>query len=165
MKMLRLAAGLALCALSFSFAGCAGVQLKPVSIPIMQPKQLAEQVCPVVQADLDILTGAAGAALLTPAQQADVAEKIKPKATAVCEAAETINLTDLQAFNDTAFPALIALVSLVPIPNQSAVLFGLQLAQPILKQIVQNAIALSTSTASTAASSAVPASAPVAASQ
>jgi hypothetical protein len=122
-------------------SACA-VQLKPVSIPVIPPAQLAQQVCPIVQADLDILSSASGLALLTAAQQSVVADSIKPKVSAACAAAATVDLTALQSFNADAFPALIALVSAVPaIPNQSAVLLALQLAQPIVQEVVTNAVA------------------------
>lgn len=148
MKRVLIAASLAVMA---ALAGCAGgspIQLKPVTIPVIAPQQLAQQVCPVVQADIDLLVSADGLALLTPKQQEDLAKNVKPKADAVCKATETIDLTDLQAFSDTAFPVLLDIVSTAPIPNQAAYRLGLQMAQPLLKQIVKNAIALSTSTAS-----------------
>jgi hypothetical protein len=116
--------------------------MKPVSIPVIPPAQLAQQVCPIVQADLDILSSASGLALLTAAQQSTVADLIKPKVSAACAAAATVDLTALQSFNSDAFPALIALVSAVPaIPNQPAVLLALQLAQPIVQEVVANAVA------------------------
>lgn len=141
-SMLRIAAGFALAACFAVLAACGAVQLKPVSIPVIPPQQLARDVCPIVKADLDILTSAAGLALLTPAQQQAVAQSIEPKFSAACSAAAAVDLTNLQAFNETAFPALISIVSATPaIPNQPAVLLGLELAQPILNQVVADAIA------------------------
>jgi hypothetical protein len=132
-----LAAGFVALALS----ACA-VQLKPVSIPVIPPAQLAQQVCPIVKADIDILTSAAGLALLTPAQQSTLSDSIQPKFSAACAAAESVDLAALQSFNADAFPALIAIVAAVPaIPNQPAVLLALQLAQPIVSQIVSDAAA------------------------
>lgn len=144
----------------FLLVGCAGVQLKPVSIPVIPPAQLAQRICPIVKADLDVLTSAAGLALLTADQQDTVKTSIRPKFNAACATAATVDLTDLQSFGDTAYPALVAIVGAVPaIPNQPAVLLGLQLAKPILDQVVSDAIAASK------ASAAASASAPVAASQ
>lgn len=125
-------------------AGCAGAPVKPLPIPVIPPAQLAAQVCPIIKADLLLLEGPAGTSLLSPAQQAKVANTIVPANDAVCVAGATVDLTDLQKFNDTVFPALIQIVSAVPaIPNQPAVLLGLTLAQPILGVIVQQAIAAS----------------------
>lgn len=153
MKMLRIAAGLALAACFAVLTGCAGVQLKPVSIPVIPPAQLARDVCPIVKADLDILTSAAGLALLTPAQQLIIATSIEPKFSAACAAGATVDLTNLQAFNATAFPALIGIVQAVPaIPNQPAVLLALELAKPILDQVVAGALAVSKAAAPGAAS-------------
>jgi hypothetical protein len=136
-RLTLLAAGIVALVLS----ACA-VQLKPVSIPVIPPAQLAAQVCPIVKADIDILTSAAGLALLTPAQQSALSDSIQPKFSAACAAAESVDLAALQSFNADAFPALIAIVAAVPaIPNQPAVLLALQLAQPIVSQIVSDAAA------------------------
>lgn len=124
--------------------GCANSPLKPLPIPIIPPAQLAAQICPIIKADLLLLEGPAGATFLSPAQQAKVTNTIVPANNAVCAAGATVDLTDLQAFNNTIFPALIEIVSAVPaIPNQPAVLLGLTLAQPILNVIVQQAITAS----------------------
>jgi hypothetical protein len=156
-KLMLLAAGLMLSAL---FAGCAGVQVKPVSIPVIPPQQLARRICPIVKADLDLLQGPSGKALLNQAQQDKITNSIVPINNAVCASAATVDLTDLQSLNSMAFPALIAIVSAVPaIPNQPGVLLALQLARPLVQQVVNDAIAASKTSAATAAS------APVAASQ
>ncbi|MPW16889.1 hypothetical protein GCT13_08075 [Paraburkholderia sp. CNPSo 3157] len=158
-KLMLLAAGLMLSAL---FSGCAGVQVKPVSLPIIPPAQLAEQFCPIVKADLDILSTSP---LLSQAQK-DKLLSVSPINDAVCSASATIQLTDLQSFNNTLFPAVTAIVAAVPaIPNQPAILLALQLAQPLLNQVVADAIAASKASAATASLGAVAASAPVAASQ
>lgn len=138
-------------------SGCAGAPVKPISIPVIPPAQLAAQVCPIIKADLLLLESPAGAALLSPAQQAKITNTIVPANDAVCAAGATVDLTDLQKFNDTIFPALIQIVSAVPaIPNQPAVLLGLTLAQPILGVIVQQAIAASQATPAAPAPAARP---------
>jgi hypothetical protein len=138
-----LAAGFAALAL----VACSAVQIKPVSIPVIPPAQLAQQVCPLIVADLDILSSASGAALLSPAQQSTVADSIKPKVSAACATAATVDLTALQSLNTDAFPALIAIVQAVPaIPDQPAVLLALQLAQPIVQAVVTNAAAAAKAT-------------------
>lgn len=134
-------------------AGCAA---QPVKVPT--PQQLVTGFCPVVNADLDVLSKSP---LLTADQRAllngDPAHPgIIAINKAVCAAGGTIDATDLQTLNNTAFPALIGLVSALPIlPNQPAILLGLTLAQPILAQVVANL---------PQASAATPASAPAAAS-
>jgi hypothetical protein len=147
------AAGLVALALS----ACGAIQVKPVSIPVIPPAQLAQQVCPIVKADLDVLTSAVGLALLSPAQQSTVVTSIQPKFAAACSTAAAVDLADLQSFNADAFPALIAIVAAIPaIPNQPAVLLGLQLAQPIVQAVVTNAVAASKASAAAAASGSTP---------
>jgi hypothetical protein len=125
MKRMLLAAGLALSAL---FAGCAN---QPIKIPA--PQQLVAAFCPVVNADLKVLS----ASPLLSADQQALVSKILTVNTAVCYAGGQVDVSDLQTLNATLFPALITLVSSIPaIPNQPAILLGLTLAQPILAQVV-----------------------------
>ncbi|MEX3691900.1 hypothetical protein AB3X91_09160 [Paraburkholderia sp. BR14263] len=148
--VMPLAAGL-VASVAF-LAGCAS---PGVHIQIPTPQQLATDVCPAVNAGLKALDGSP---LLTADQQANLTKKIIPGNEAVCAAGAQLDLADLQAFSATVFPAVIALVSGLPgIPNQQAILFGLQIAQPLLKQIVGSVIPLS---APVPASAAVVASAP-----
>jgi hypothetical protein len=139
-------------AVAFALAGCAGVAVKPVSLPIIPPAQLAAQFCPIVKADLAILSTSP----LLSQDQKDKLNSVVPINDAVCSAAATVQLQDLQAFNNTLFPAVTAIVAAVPaIPNQPAILLALQLAQPILNQVVSDAIAASQASAPVAASAPV----------
>lgn len=134
---------------ALAISGCAGVAVKPVSIPVIPPAQLASQFCPIVKADLAILS----TSLLLSQAQKDKLLSVSPINDAVCSAAATVDLQDLQAFNATLFPAVTAIVAAVPaIPNQPAILLALQLAQPLLNQVVADAIAASKAGAATAAS-------------
>lgn len=146
MKKLLIAAGLVASAI---LAGCGSIAVKPVSIPVIPPAQLASQFCPIVKADLAILSTSP---LLSQAQK-DKLLSVSPINDAVCSAAATVDLQDLQAFNATLFPAVTAIVAAVPaIPNQPAILLALQLAQPLLNQVVADAIAASKASAPVAAS-------------
>lgn len=128
MKMLRIAAGLVLAACFAVFAGCSSAPVK-----LIPPQQLVTAFCPVVNADLDVLSKSS---LLTADQRALLTEKIIPSNQAICTAGGQIDVKDLQAFNATLFPALITLVGALPmLPNQPAILLGLTLAQPILAQV------------------------------
>jgi len=160
MKMLRIAAGLALAACFVVFAGCANGPVK-----LIPPAQLAHDFCPIVNADLAVLDATP---LLTASQKqlldgvpGDPAHPgIIPVNKAVCAAGSTIDATDLQTLNNTAFPALIGLVSALPmLPNQPAILLGLTIAQPILNQVAAQILPTAPTPTPTAA-----ASAPVAAS-
>lgn len=132
MKMLRIAAGLALAACFAMFAGCASTGAAPKLI--VPPQQLLTDFCPVVNADLKVLSTSP---LLVPAQQ-DLVSKVLTVNTSVCSAGAQVNAADLQSLNATLFPALIQLVSSLPmLPNQPAVMLGLTLAQPVLAQVVQ----------------------------
>jgi len=142
-----------------------GACASPGSPSIPTPQQLVTDFCPTVNADLKVLSTSP---LLNASQQQLLngvpGDSTKPGIiainNAVCAAGGQINVTDLQTLNNTAFPALIGLVSALPmIPNQPAILIGLTLAQPILNQIVAQVMPAAP------ASGAVAASAPVAASQ
>ena len=127
-RMLLLAAELALAACFVVFAGCSNAPVK-----LIPPQQLVTAFCPVVNADLDVLSKSP---LLTADQRALLTEKIIPGNQAICTAGGQINVQDLQTFNATLFPALITIVSALPaLPNQPAILLSLTLAQPILAQL------------------------------
>jgi hypothetical protein len=160
-------------ALAFT-AGCATNGTNPAPKLIVTPQQLVTDFCPVVNADLKAI---AASPLLSASQQmllnGDPSNPLNPGIikinASVCAAGGTIDVTDLQTLNNTAFPALITLVAALPmLPNQPAILLGLTLAQPILNQVfatIQAQQATATiATPASGASSAAPASAPVAAS-
>lgn len=153
MKMLRIAAGLALAACFAMFAGCANAPVK-----LIPPKQLVQDFCPIVNADLKVLSASP---LLNASQQELLngvpGDAMKPGIiainSAVCTAGGAIDASDLQKLNDTAFPALIGLVGALPmLPNQPAILLGLTLAQPILNQIAAQVLPAATAAAPTSAS-------------
>lgn len=137
MKMLLNAAGLAL---SASLIGCANAPVK-----LIPPQQLVTAFCPVVNADLDVLSKSP---LLDAAQQETLANVLSVNQS-VCAADAKIDVTDLQKLNATAFPALIGLVGALPmLPNQPAILLGLTLAQPILAQVTAQLAAAAPTSAS-----------------
>jgi hypothetical protein len=137
---------------ALALSACGSIAVKPVSLPIIPPAQLAAQFCPIVKADLAVLS----VSPLLSQDQKDKLNSVAPINDAVCSAAAMVDLTDLQAFNNTLFPAVTAIVAAVPaIPNQPAILLALQLAQPILNQVVADAIAASKATAPAAASAPV----------
>lgn len=152
MKSLIIAALAAVCV---AFAGCA-TTATPIALP--SPQQLAAQLCPVVNADLTALSTST---LLNSTQQAALINTIIPANMAVCAAGATLDVASLTTFNNTAFPALIDLVKGLPtLKDQPTILLALQLAQPLVTQVVNAAVA-----AATVPASSVPvASAPVAAS-
>lgn len=90
--------------------------------------------CTIVNGDLAIL---ATSPLLTPDQQATITKTILPANQALCKAGATLNVADLQAFHDSLLPAAIAIVQAVPaIPNQPAVLLGLQTFGPMVQALI-----------------------------
>lgn len=155
MKAIAIAAMAALCLL----VACSLFQNQKIPTP----QQLVTDFCPVVNADLKLI---AASPLLNASQQ-QVLNGVPGDATkpgviamnaAVCAAGGQINVTDLQTLNATGFPALIDLVTALPmLPNQSEILLGLFVAQPILTQII-NSLPVPTAPA-TPASAPVPASA------
>lgn len=153
-KMLPLAAGVVLSAL-FALAGCA----TNAPVKLIPPAQLVKDFCPIVNADLKLL---AASPLLSASQQQALngvpGDPTRPGIiavnNAVCAAGGAIDATDIQTLNDTAFPALIGLVSALPmLPNQPAILLGLTLAQPILNQIAAQVLPASPAAGSTPAAS------------
>jgi hypothetical protein len=157
MKMLRIAAGFALAACFVVFAGCASGPVK-----LVPPAQLVHDFCPIVNADLAVLDASP---LLTASQKqlldgvpGDPAHPgIITVNKAVCAAGATIDATDLQTLNNTAYPALIGLVSALPmLPNQPAILLGLTLAQPILNQIAAQILPAAPTAASAPSASSSP---------
>ena len=157
MKMLRIAAGFALAACFAVFAGCANAPVK-----LIPPAQLVQNFCPVVNADLAVLDASP---LLTVAQKQQLdgvpGDPAHPGIIAVnkavCAAGATIDATDLQTLNNTAFPALIGLVAALPmLPNQPAILIGLTLAQPILNQVAAQLLPGAPATASAPAAASTP---------
>lgn len=143
------------------FAGCATTGTAPKLV--VTPQQLVADFCPVVNADLKAV---AASPLLNASQKlllnGDPSDATKPGIIAinasVCAAGGMIDVSNLEALNNTAFPALITIVGALPmLPNQPAILLGLTLAQPILNQVLATVQAAQTSAAT-------PASAPVAAS-
>ncbi|MGB8422166.1 hypothetical protein [Paraburkholderia sp.] len=136
MKAIAIAAMAALCLL----AGCSLFQNQKIPTP----QQLVTDFCPVVNADLKVI---AASPLLNQSQQqllnGTPGDPTKPGIiainAAVCSAGGQINVTDLQTLNATAFPALIGLVSALPmLPNQPEIMIGLILAQPILTQVINS---------------------------
>lgn len=117
-------------------------------IKVPTPQQLVTDICPIVNADLGILSKSP---LLTSAQQSTLTNTIIPGNAAVCAAGGAINVTDLQAFNATVFPALVGLVAAIPaIPNQPVILLALELAGPLVTQIVNDAVTATATSASAA---------------
>jgi len=161
--VMLLAAGIAALVLSACVSPGAAI-----SIPT--PAQLATNVCPIVQADLTELQSInATTPILSAAQASTLANVIIPGNAAVCAAGATVNVTDLQTFNTTVFPAIIGLVnaSTLPAATKLEIGGGLTLVQPILAAIVNGMPAATSSIASSApvAASSAAASVPVAASQ
>lgn len=131
--MKKLLAALAACLVTSIalLSGCASTGSAPQMI--VQPQQLIAGFCPVVNADLKVL----GASTLLNADQQALVAKVLTVNTAVCAAGSSVDFADLQTLNATLFPALITLVASVPtLPNQPTILLGLELAQPILSQVV-----------------------------
>jgi hypothetical protein len=130
--MKKLIAAFAAAVACLSFAGCA-TQTK---LAVPTPQQLADNFCPLVNADLDVLSKSP---LLSADQRAELTDKIIPANLAICQAGQTIVVDDLKTFNATIFPALVGLVAALPaLPNQPVILLGLTLAQPILTQVINS---------------------------
>jgi hypothetical protein len=124
-----LAAGFAAC---LAFAGCN-------SLPTVQ--QQFQTGCTIVNGDLAII---AASPLLNADQQATITKTILPANQALCKAGATLNVVDLKQFHDSLLPAAIAIVQGVPgIPEQPAVLLGLQTFGPMVQALIDQLIVAS----------------------
>lgn len=127
---------------------------------LLSAQQVFEQACPIVNADLAIV---ASSTLLSQAQRDLLTTAIIPQNQAICAAGHQLNLTDLRQFHDSLLPAAVLIVQANPeIPNQPAVLLGLQTFGPLVQGLIDQfgtQIAGAVSPASTPAASPLAASA------
>lgn len=134
--------------------GTSGAAAKPLTLPIplnQTPAQIAEQICPPLQAaltGLDMLVG------LPPTVKADL-DAITPIVAGVCAAGATVDVSSLQALSKTALPTLINVVkaSGLAVEKQNSVILDIEAAQFVLSAIVQaKPVAAQAAPASTATS-------------
>jgi len=148
-RMLLIAAGLALPACFAMLAACN-------SLPTVQ--QQFQTGCAIVNGDLEII---AASPLLNADQQAKITKMILPANQAICKAGATLNVADLKQFHDSLLPAAIAIVKGAPaIPDQQAILLGLQTFGPMVQALIDQII--TATTAATEAAAPAPASTPLA---
>ncbi|MCL4627504.1 hypothetical protein [Burkholderia multivorans] len=115
------------------------------SLPTVQ--QQFQTGCAIVNGDLAIL---ATSPLLSADQQATISKTILPANQAICKAGAQLNVADLKAFHDSLLPAAITIVQAVPaLPQQQAVLLGLQTFGPMVQALIDQIL---TTAAPTAAS-------------
>lgn len=154
-RIMLLAAGLAMSALFF--AGCN-------SLPTVQ--QQFQTGCTIVNGDLAIL---ATSPLLTSAQQqlltgipGDASHPgIIAANKAICAAGGQINVANLKEFHDSLLPAAITIAQAIPaLPNQQAIVLGLQTFGPMVQALIDQII--TAATPSSGASAPVAASVPLA---
>ncbi|KVV22293.1 hypothetical protein WK80_22140 [Burkholderia multivorans] len=90
--------------------------------------------CTIVNGDLTIL---ATSPLLSADQRAAISRTILPANQAICKAGAQLNVADLKAFHDSLLPAAITIVQSVPaLPQQQAVLLGLQTFGPMVQALI-----------------------------
>jgi hypothetical protein len=127
-RIMLLAAGLAISALLFT--GCN-------SLPIVQ--QQFQTGCTIVNGDLAII---GQSPLLTADQQATINKTIIPANKAICQAGAQLNVADLKGLHDTLLPTAIDIVKAVPtLPNQQAILLGLQTFGPMVQALIDQIVA------------------------
>ena len=131
--MKRIAVVLAGVAALAIFAGCN-------SLPTVQEQ--FQTGCTIVNGDLAIL---GASPLLNADQQAVINKTVLPGNQAICKAGAQLNVADLRAFHDSLLPAAIGIVQAVPaIPNQPAVLLGLQTFGPMVQALIDQLITATT---------------------
>lgn len=102
------------------------------SLPTVQ--QQFQTGCTIVNGDLAIL---ATSPLLNADQQATISQTILPANEAICKGGAQLDVTDLNAFHDSLLPAAITIVQAVPaLPNQPAILLGLQTFGPMVQALI-----------------------------
>lgn len=142
-SLYALVAGIALLAI---LAGCAGA---PISLPTAQ--QQFAQGCTVVNGELTVLSTSP---LLSADQQTQV-KTILSKNQSICAAGAQLSVADLKDFHDSLLPAAITIVEAFPsLPNQPAILFGLQAFGPIVQGLIDQLITATSAASATAAASA-----------
>ncbi|PFH29160.1 hypothetical protein [Burkholderia sp. JKS000303] len=114
------------------------------SLPTVQ--QQFQTGCTIVNGDLAIL---ATSPLLNVDQRETISgvpgdptkPGILPVNQAICKAGAQLNVTDLKAFHDTLLPAAIGIVQAIPaLPNQPAILLGLQTFGPMVQALIDQII-------------------------
>ncbi|MEK7916658.1 hypothetical protein AAB988_29360 [Burkholderia contaminans] len=121
------------------------------SLPSIQ--QQFQTGCTIVNGDLAILA-------TSPLLNADQRETISgvpgdptkpgilPVNQAICKAGAQLNVTDLKMFHDTLLPAAITIVQAVPaLPQQQAILLGLQTFGPMVQALIDQILATTTAPA------------------
>lgn len=94
--------------------------------------------CTIVNGDLAII---GASPLLNADQQKIINEQVLPANKAICAAGGQLNVASLKQFHDSLLPAAVTIVQAVPaIPNQTAVLMGLQTFGPMLQVIIDQLI-------------------------
>ncbi|MEX3967251.1 hypothetical protein AB4Y42_34340 [Paraburkholderia sp. EG286B] len=148
MKMSRIAAGFALLA-AVALVGCK-------SLPTVQEQ--FQTGCTIVNGDLQII---GQSPMLTAAQQDTINTTVLPANQALCKAGAQLNVADLKNFHDSLLPAAITIVKALPmLPNQPAILLGLQTFGPMVQAMIDQLITATTAPAA-AASAPAPASTPL----
>ncbi|MCA8195495.1 hypothetical protein [Burkholderia vietnamiensis] len=122
------------------------------SLPTVQ--QQFETGCTIVNGDLAIL---ATSSLLNADQQATISKTILPANQAICKAGAQLNVADLKAFHDSLLPAAITIVQAVPaLPQQQAVLLGLQTFGPMVQALIDQILTTAGPTAASTPLSGAP---------
>lgn len=98
--------------------------------------------CTIINGDLAILVTSP---LLNTDQQDTISKTILPANQALCKAGAQLNVADLKAFHDSLLPAAIGIVQAVPaLPNQPAVLLGLQTFGPMVQALIDQILTTAT---------------------
>lgn len=98
-----------------------------------QVQQIVSSFCPTVNADLQVLSTSPTVA---PPLQAQFKSMLAINQE-ICSAGAGLSITNLQTLNTQVVQAAIAVLLLNPeIPNQPAILLGLQLGAPLIQQAI-----------------------------
>jgi len=121
---------IAVCAIVAGLAGCAGT---PTAPNIAQVQQVITSFCPLVNADLTVLSTSPAIAPPLQAQFKTILAVNKQ----ACSVGGGVTITDLQTLNTQVVQAAIGLLFANPeIPNQPQILLALQLGEPIVNQAI-----------------------------
>lgn len=121
---------IAVCAIVAGLAGCAGT---PTAPNVAQVQQVITSFCPLVNADLIVLSTSPAIAPSLQAQFKTILTVNKQ----VCSVGSGVTITDLQTLNTQVVQAAIGLLLMNPeIPNQPQILLALQLGEPIVNQAI-----------------------------
>jgi len=133
-KSMLLAAGLLV---AVALVGCK-------SLPTQTPAQIAANICPGVQSEIDVLTKSG---IFTGGAQATLTTQVQPDVDAVCAAGATVTTVNIQKLVQATFPVVLAVIANSSLTDQQKL--QATVAVGVLVTGINTALSLQPATSST----------------